>query len=58
VQDQMINPDDNAFDMVGTEDDVLDDEPDYTQVVDDKNDDVINHVDQNNITSQVETRKT
>jgi MFS family permease len=59
VQDQMINPDDNAFDMVGTEDDVLDDEPDYTQVVDNKNDDdVINHVDQNNITSQVETRKT
>lgn len=58
VQDQMINPDDNAFDMVGTEDDVLDDEPDYTQVVDEKNDDVINHVDQNNITSQVETRKT
>ncbi|WP_434928155.1 MFS transporter [Shewanella sp. HL-SH2] len=57
VQDQMINPDDNAFDMVGTEDDVLDDEPDYTQVVDDKNDDVINHADQNNITSQVETRK-
>ncbi|MCT7942095.1 MFS transporter [Shewanella holmiensis] len=37
VQNQMINPEDDAFDMVGKED-ALEDEPDYTQVTDIDND--------------------
>ena len=41
VQNQMINPEDDAFDMVGHEDDALEDEPDYTQVTDIENDDDI-----------------
>ena len=46
VQNQMINPEDDAFDMVGheddaLEDDALEDEPDYTQVTDIENDDDI-----------------
>jgi len=37
----MINPEDDAFDMVGREEDALEDEPDYTQVTDIENDDDI-----------------
>ena len=41
VQNQMINPEDDAFDMVGKEEDALENEPDYTQVTDIDNDDKI-----------------